>query len=187
MLVACKACGKEIGKGVKKCPQCGTDQRNFFMKHKIITGVLVLVVLGVVGSALGGGDDGNDVADKPTITATPASTTEPEPEPTEKAIAVTAVDLAAAYEANEVKADKTYKGKTAVIAGEVDSIQVMLGQTFVILRAGEEFAVTQTQCFFKDQAEIDKVAELEAGDKVKIQGAIDGKSMNVTVNDCILK
>lgn len=28
-LVPCKACGQEIAKGVKKCPNCGKDQRNF--------------------------------------------------------------------------------------------------------------------------------------------------------------
>lgn len=51
-LVNCKACGKEIAKGVKKCPHCGKDQRNFFMKHKIITGILVLVILAGIGSAV---------------------------------------------------------------------------------------------------------------------------------------
>lgn len=29
-LVSCKACEQEIAKGVKKCPNCGKDQRNFF-------------------------------------------------------------------------------------------------------------------------------------------------------------
>lgn len=52
-MINCKACGKEIAKGVKKCPHCGKDQRNFFMKHKIITGVLILVILVGIGSALG--------------------------------------------------------------------------------------------------------------------------------------
>lgn len=52
-LVNCKACGKEIAKGVKKCPHCGKDQRNFFMKHKIITGILVIAILVGIGSALG--------------------------------------------------------------------------------------------------------------------------------------
>ncbi len=56
-LVKCKACGKEIAKGVKKCPSCGKDQRNFFMKHKIITGIAVLFILGAIGSQLGGDDD----------------------------------------------------------------------------------------------------------------------------------
>lgn len=49
-MTSCKACGKEIAKGVKKCPHCGKDQRNFFMQHKILTGILVLVVIGMIGS-----------------------------------------------------------------------------------------------------------------------------------------
>jgi hypothetical protein len=70
MLKNCKACGKEIGKSVKKCPECGTDQRNFFGKHKIITGILVIVVLIVVVSALnkGGSTTTTDQTNKPTIT-----------------------------------------------------------------------------------------------------------------------
>lgn len=53
-LVNCKACGKEIAKGVKKCPHCGKDQRSFFGKHKIVTGILVIVILIILGTALGG-------------------------------------------------------------------------------------------------------------------------------------
>lgn len=60
-LINCKACGKEIAKGVKKCPHCGKDQRNFFMKHKIITGILILAILGGIGSALGN-KDGNTIS-----------------------------------------------------------------------------------------------------------------------------
>jgi hypothetical protein len=55
-LVKCKACGREIAKGVKKCPHCGKDQRNFFMKHKIITGILALIIIVVISSALSGGN-----------------------------------------------------------------------------------------------------------------------------------
>lgn len=49
----CKACGKEIASGAKICPSCGKDQRNFFMKHKIISVVLVLIILGAIGAAGG--------------------------------------------------------------------------------------------------------------------------------------
>lgn len=52
----CKACGKEIAKGVKKCVHCGKDQRNFFMKHKILTGIIVLIIIGSLGSAMGGNE-----------------------------------------------------------------------------------------------------------------------------------
>lgn len=78
-LTSCKACGKEIAKGVNKCPHCGKDQRNFFMKHKILTGVLALVLIGAIGSALGGNnsssksttDDNSSVATDTTKSATP--------------------------------------------------------------------------------------------------------------------
>lgn len=56
-LVECKACGKEIAKGVKKCPNCGKDQRNWFMRHKIMTFILAIIVLGIIGSMFGGGDE----------------------------------------------------------------------------------------------------------------------------------
>lgn len=74
----CKACGKDIAKGVKKCVHCGKDQRNFFMKHKIITGILVLVVLGGISSALGNKGDNSQTAsdsNKPAAT-TSANKTE---------------------------------------------------------------------------------------------------------------
>lgn len=51
----CKACGEEIAKGAKVCPKCGKDQRNFFMKHKIITGIIALIVLFGAGGAMSGG------------------------------------------------------------------------------------------------------------------------------------
>ncbi len=61
-LVKCKACGQEIAKGVKKCPHCGKDQRNFFGKHKIITGIAILVILIGIGSAMGGNKDDSNTA-----------------------------------------------------------------------------------------------------------------------------
>lgn len=51
----CKACGQEIAKGVKKCPHCGKDQRNFFMKHKIISVILAIVIIAGISTAMGGG------------------------------------------------------------------------------------------------------------------------------------
>jgi hypothetical protein len=46
-LKICKDCGKELSSDLKKCPSCGKDQRNWFMKHKIITfiGAFILLVI----------------------------------------------------------------------------------------------------------------------------------------------
>ena len=67
-LTTCKACGKEIAKGAKKCPHCGKDQRNFFIKHKILTGILVLVVIMLIGSL------GHNSSNNPTTNSTSTST-----------------------------------------------------------------------------------------------------------------
>ena len=56
-LTNCKVCGKELSKGVKKCTNCGKDQRNFFVKHKILTAFLILVIFVSIG--LGDSDTTN--------------------------------------------------------------------------------------------------------------------------------
>lgn len=47
----CKDCGTQISSGAKICPNCGKDQRNFFMKHKIITFILVIFFIGMIATA----------------------------------------------------------------------------------------------------------------------------------------
>lgn len=184
-LVNCKACNKEIAKGVKKCPNCGKDQRNFFMQHKVLTVIGVIVILGVLGSA--GGKKNSTTATAPATETASKTETATKTEVKEEAIKVSAVNLAKAYEENEVSADKSYKDKTVEVSGKIEDIGVVAGQTYVVLSAEKDFAITNVQCFFKEQAEIDKVANLKKGDSVTIQGKVDGKSMNVGVNGCTLK
>jgi len=48
----CRHCKKEIPDKATKCPECQSDLRNWFVRHKIITGILVLVFLGFILSAI---------------------------------------------------------------------------------------------------------------------------------------
>ena len=64
----CKECGAEVSsKGV--CPKCGKDQRNFFMKHKVFTFILVVIILGVVVGATGS-ESGNKTNNSTVTSAT---------------------------------------------------------------------------------------------------------------------
>lgn len=65
----CKACEKDIAKGVKKCVHCGKDQRNFFMRHKILTGflgIVLLVTLVNIGSEDSNQNEASDAVAKDT-------------------------------------------------------------------------------------------------------------------------
>ena len=46
----------EIDAKARKCPHCQTDQRIWFARHPILTGLLVLFVIGILGTAMGGGN-----------------------------------------------------------------------------------------------------------------------------------
>lgn len=52
----CKYCQTDIDQKAKICPNCKKDQRGFFAKHPIITGILVLFVIGIIASAGGSSD-----------------------------------------------------------------------------------------------------------------------------------
>jgi len=54
----CKSCQTEIDSKAKKCPHCQADQRNWFVKHKILTGILVIVLIVIISSSSGNKNDG---------------------------------------------------------------------------------------------------------------------------------
>lgn len=63
-LTACKACDKDIAKGVKKCPNCGKDQRNWFMRHKFLTFLGAMIALIILISTTGGESEDTATANK---------------------------------------------------------------------------------------------------------------------------
>ena len=53
----CPKCGEEIQASATKCKHCGADLRNWFVRHKIITGILTLIVIGIIAGVIGSGKD----------------------------------------------------------------------------------------------------------------------------------
>lgn len=55
----CKGCQKEIDAKASKCPHCQTDQRSWFMRHKVLTvlgGIIgFFILIGIIAAT--GGDD----------------------------------------------------------------------------------------------------------------------------------
>jgi len=55
----CTTCQEDVQLGAKKCKHCRTDLRNWFIRHKILTGFLVLFVIAIIGST--GNNPSNDL------------------------------------------------------------------------------------------------------------------------------
>ena len=174
MLVNCKSCGKEIGKGVKKCVHCGTDQRNWFSKHKILTGILILVIIGI-GSAIGSGGKSNTVT-APTSPAT-AATQQPKAAP----MVVTADKLVEDLKSNALNASDTYKGKYVEVTGQLSNIDGD-GKYFSISPMNNDFSLTNIMCNITPEQKA-TVSKFTSKQKVTVIGTITdvGEIMGYTM------
>lgn len=182
-IIKCKTCGADMATNAKSCPSCGAkNKKPIYTKWWF----WVLVILIIGAGASGGGSDSNNTDVQSSNTNVQANNEEVA-KPEEEVIVISAEELAKAFEDNEVKANQLYKDKMVEVTGTVSSIGEILGSTYITLDAAEDFALTQTQCFFDDEDQINKVASLSKGDTVTIVGKVDGKSINVGVDDCKFK
>lgn len=154
----------------KRCKHCHADLRSWFARHKIISGVLGLVLFIGVVSSLDGSKDG---------TGSSSVTTEPE-----EIVSVSASQLVSEYKENEIAADSKYKGKTLEVSGSVGSIGESFGKQYVTLKSDD--IIIAVQCFLKS-SESEKAATLSQGQSVTLQGKNDGMSLNISLSSCVIK
>ncbi len=98
-------------------------------------------------------------------------------------LTIKAEQLFAKYVANEVAADREYKGKILQVVGYVKSISksIVDDQIYVSLSTDEMFG--GIQCFFsKDKENV--IAQLTKGQYVTVIGKCDGKFANVMIKQC---
>lgn len=166
-MTTCKACEKEIAKGIKKCPSCGADQRNFFGKHKIITIILALIIIGGIGSALGGGGGSKTTtADSNKATTSAPASQQPKADP----MVVTADKLVEDLKSNALNASNTYKGKYVEVTGKLSNIDSN-GKYFSVSPMNDNFSMTNILCNIT-QEQKDAVSKFTKDQKVTVIGTI---------------
>ncbi len=100
-------------------------------------------------------------------------------------IQTTAYQLFSEYKANDIGADRKYKGKELQVNGLVKSISRNLwGNIYVTLKT-DEFEIFSIQCFFADSFE-NEAADLRPSQYLTIRGQCDGKLGHVMLKDCII-
>ncbi|HBL40080.1 MAG TPA: hypothetical protein DDY98_00305 [Ruminococcaceae bacterium] len=103
-MINCKACGTPIAKKAKVCPNCGAKNKKPVFK-RVWFWLLIAIVLIVIGSAIGGG---NDAGEEATTKANGNAAVET------KADAANEIGQYS-VEIKSVRMTKTYDGKAAVI------------------------------------------------------------------------
>lgn len=194
-MVKCKVCGKEISKGAK-CPNCGKDSRCFVSRHKVLTVICGLVIIGALGSVTGGNSNNKISDDKQTSVSvensddkqTSVSNENSNKKQMEPELSISATELINAYNENEVKADKMYKGKIVEVNGIVDGIDSDMDDKAVVrLSDGDEFSIYTVSCRIDDDNQ-NKACELEKGQNVTIVGEADGEVIGMPfIKDCKIK
>jgi hypothetical protein len=137
--------------------------------------LLLFMCCGVLGLAINGGSGTDGSRSSKSIAEAPA----------EDIISISSSQLFAEYDANDIAADKKYKGQILEVSGSVGDIsRDILDNIYVTLKTGE-YKLFSIQCFFADDFE-DRAAELRPGQYLRIRGRCDGKFGNVMLKDCII-
>ena len=194
-MVKCKVCGKEISKGAK-CPNCGKDSRCFVSRHKVLTVIGGLVIIGALGSVTGGNSNNKISDSKQTSVSvensdskqTSVSNENSNKKQMEPELSMSASELINAYKENEVKADKMYKGKIVEVNGIVDGIDSGIDDKAIVrLSDGDEFSFDNVQCCIDDENQ-DNACELKKGENVTIIGKADSEIAGTPfIKDCKIK
>ena len=168
----CKSCKAEIPTDAKKCSHCGTDQRGWFKRHPILTALLVLFVIGIVGAVAGSGGSKTSTNTTQTSNQKPTQTQEP--------MKITASELADAFDANQVAAEKEWKDKYVEFSAKVSNITD--GGIGFYNIASKEFSLTQIDCNIVDK---NQLLSLKNGQTITVRGIVGGQTIGVIdVNNC---
>lgn len=162
----CKHCKTEIPYGAKVCPQCRKKQG----PGGCLIAIIIVVVIGLIGSCFGGGDSKTDSAPgqaSATTSKTSASTTAA---PIEyKAVSVD--EMMKMLDSNAMKASETYKGQYLEITGKLNVIDSN-GKYISLVPSEESFAIMGVQCYIKSDDQKNKVMDMEIGDIITLKGKI---------------
>ena len=159
----CKSCQTEIDSKAKKCPHCQADQRNWFVKHKIVTVILALVLIGVIS---GGAKGNNTTTNSSTSSNKTTDTNTPKPSP----IIVKTDTLIDALKENELNASNTYKDKYVELTGKLSVIDSS-GKYIGLSPINDDYSLRTVMCYVT-QEQKDIVAGLKKDSLVTVIGTI---------------
>lgn len=141
--------------------------------------VVAVAIVGVIGSTNNKETPQNSESDK--------TNQQPPTEMEDPPIEISSTNLMVAYDQNEVNADNLYKDKTLKISGTVGTIKKdIFDDAYVTLIDNrKEYTLFSVQCYFKNQDEIDKMANVKPGQILSLVGTCKGSVIgSILMKDC---
>lgn len=153
---------------------------NWFMRHKLITGIIILAV--IIGVASSGGS--SESTSSNTGSGTPSTQ-----EKQAQTITYEKTDTKAMIEAfdnNQLAAEKQYKDKYVEITAQIKNIsEDIVGTSFLSLEpvnAGDFYVGTTIKCSFKNS---DDLLSVKNGEKVTLKGKVKEQSLGIiSIDEC---
>lgn len=150
------------------------------MRHKLITGIIILVV--IIGVASSGGS--SESTSSNTGSGTPSTQ-----EKQAQTITYEKTDTKAMIEAfdnNQLAAEKQYKDKYVEITAQIKNIsEDIVGTSFLSLEpvnAGDFYVGTTIKCSFKNS---DDLLSVKNGEKVTLKGKVKEQSLGIiSIDEC---
>lgn len=175
-IMKCKYCKKDIEKGAKRCEHCQADLRNWFVRHKILTTLLVLFVLGVILSATGQDEKIQKQNTEKKVQETQQAQTD---------YKVKVKDIVKEFKDNAVISEEKYQNKVTEITGEVEKVNEFAGEYYVSLKKPkEQYPIEYVNCYFTDK---EQLKTIKKGDVVVVKGSYSSNIMNsVMFKQCVL-
>src|SRR5437879_6470060 len=141
---------------------------NWIKKHKVLSVILGFILLGIIGSALGGSNKGTSGSGTSSATPTPAPTV------------VDTKAFADEFNSNQVAAESKYKGKPVQLTATISNI-TDTGLSFQNV-SSKEFDMTQISCNIKSKNDL---LSVKNGQSVTITGTVENQTFGViTLNEC---
>lgn len=169
-LVTCKHCGEEIAAGAKVCPKCGGKNKKPIYKRPWFIILIVLIVIGAIGSA--GGNDKQSDTSKDTNNAVVNEKDSTQKETEEISYTVYNVsELTSDLDSNAMKATDKYKNQYVELTGRLNVIDSS-GKYISITPTDDEFAIIGVQCYIKNDDQKNAVMDMSIGDTVIVKGKI---------------
>ncbi len=105
----------------------------------------------------------------------------------DKPLVVKATEVAKNYQANEIAADRRFKGKVVQITGQVKRVHKKRAISCVDFMTGLELSLLSIECQF-DAKSSDDLGKLTKGQEVTIVGKVVGKGLfsTVEIKECVL-